>query len=119
MTDMDIDSLCNTMTNASVKYDINTKLIKDLDTIINDIIESGTFDRDIYDICVNCGHDLTWDQEYIIYQADIDWLKKDGLQYFFKSINDRKPILTEEDYHKVWYLFKSLYDLFCLQITSE
>ena len=76
MTDMDIDSLCDTMTNTSVKYDVNAKLVKDLDIIINDIIESGTFDRDIYDICVNCGHALTWDQEYIIYQADIDWLKK-------------------------------------------
>ena len=119
MTDMDIDSLCNTMNNASVKYSVNNKLLKDLDIIINDIIENDSFDRDIYDICVNCGHDLTWDQEYIIYQPDIDWLKKDGIHYFFNHIHESKPINSHEDYNKVWYLFKSLYDLFCIQVTPE
>ncbi len=39
---------------------VKPKLVKDLDIIIKEIINGNTFDRDICDICVNCGHDLTW-----------------------------------------------------------
>ena len=112
-----MDSLCDSMNNVKINEYINLKLIRDLDILINELARQETFNVDIYEICVSCGHDLTWDQEFIIYGCDIEWLKNGGQVYFFTTHHSKKPINTPEDYKCVQNVYKQLFDLFCLQVT--
>ena len=114
-----METLCNSMNNIKINEPINTKLINDLNILIKEISTKETFKIDIYDICVSCGHDLTWDQEYLIYKADIEWLKNAGQVYFFTTLHSLKPINSIDDYKHVQILYKQLFDLFCLQVTYD
>jgi len=114
-----MDSLCDSMNNVKINEYINLKLIRDLDILINELARQETFNVDIYEICVSCGHDLTWDQDYLIYNSDIEWLKNGGQVYFFTTLHSKKPINTPEDYRCVQNVYKQLFDLFCLQVTSN
>lgn len=112
-----MDTLCDSMDNFTIKDYNNTNLINDLNIIINEIVIQETFDLDIYDICVSCGHDLVWNNEYFINEKDIKWLKNEGYVYFFTNINSRKHINTTLDYFYLQKIYKQLFDIFSNNYT--
>lgn len=117
--DVSMDDICDSIANISFAPVINVKLVNDLNTIITEILSKGTYDVDIYDICVDCGHSLTWDQEYNINESDLLWLKAGGMRYFFEHLHNFMPIETVETYNKVCILFNKLIELFSLQVLED
>tara|TARA_B100000085_G_scaffold208807_1_gene192632 strand:+ start:621 stop:965 length:345 start_codon:yes stop_codon:yes gene_type:complete len=113
---MDFDSICDKMSNVSIHQKVNQKLKEDLNLIMTEIIKAGHYDVDIYELCVSCGHSLTWDQEYSVSSFDIQWLKTSGKLYFYETLNNYIPINNIEIYNKVSLLYKNLVELFSLQI---
>tara|TARA_B100000035_G_scaffold315454_1_gene336407 strand:- start:8525 stop:8869 length:345 start_codon:yes stop_codon:yes gene_type:complete len=113
---MDLDNICGCMSGMSINSSINEKLLSDLNLIISEIIKCGHYKVDIYDICVNCGHSLTWDQEYSVSKSDIEWLKTSGKNYFCETLNNYIKVNNIEDYNLVIALYIQLVDLFSLQI---
>lgn len=106
------------MSNMSINNPLNKKLLEDLNLIISEIIKCGNYNVNIYDICVNCGHSLTWDQEYYISNFDMEWLKTSGKNYFFETLNNYIKITTQKDYKLVTDLYSELLELFSLQICE-
>ncbi len=113
---MDFDSICEQMTNVSIQQKVNKKLVADLNLIITEIIKIGHYNVDIYDICVNCGHSLTWDQEYFVCEFDIRWLKTSGKVHFYETLNNYIKIETVEIYNLVTKLYENILELFSLQV---
>lgn len=109
---MEIDSICDNLSGIKINNYINIKLINDLDVIIREIARYESFDVDIYDICVACGNNIVWDQEYHINQEDITWLLKDGKNYFFNNLHSFLPIDTNKKYHQVIKLYNDIFELF-------
>ncbi len=117
MDDTVID-LCEKVSGVNLNYTLNKNLIKDLDSIINEILRKDTFILDIYEICVDCGSDLTWDLDYNVSEDDLKWLREEGFKYFISSIKFRREIKTEQDYQNLVLSYKQLYGLFELSIIS-
>jgi len=113
---MDFDSICEQMNSITIKPSVNMKLLADLNLIISEIIRAGNYNVDIYDICVSCGHSLTWDQEYTVSQDDMVWLKTTGKVYFYETLNNYMKIETVEIYNFVTKLYEKLIELFSLQV---
>jgi len=115
---MEVDSICDKMNSVSLEYSLNKKLIEDLNLIMKEIILLGTYrvDVDIYEICVSCGHSLTWDQEYTISNDDILWLKNEGRSYFYNTLNYYVPIKNNETYKLIMNMYDNLLELFALQV---
>lgn len=113
---MDINVICQALQNVNFIEKVNEKLEMDLNIIIHEIITMNTYDVDIYDICVSCGHNITWDQEYYVSKWDIKWLKTQGKITFYETLNLFIPICDAITYNKVTYLFEKLLELFELQI---
>lgn len=113
---MDFDSICAQMSGVSIQQKINEKLVSDLNLIISEIIKAGDYNIDIYELCVNCGHSLTWDQEYSVSEFDINWLKTSGKVYFYETLNNYINIDTSEKYTLVTSLYENILELFSLQI---
>lgn len=113
---MDYDSLCEQMSVVSVQQKVNEKLVSDLNLIISEIIKTGHYNVDIYELCVNCGHSLTWDQEYNVCEFDINWLKTSGKNYFYETLNNYIKIETDDIYNLVTKLYENLLELFSLQV---
>ena len=109
-----MDDLCNQLDCLSV----NSKMINDLDIIITEINYYGSYNIDIYEVCVSCGHALTWDLEYTLTQGDINWLNHFGKNYFFTKLNAVKLIDTPEKYSYVNNIYDKLLELFSLQIEN-
>lgn len=109
-----MDDLCNKLDCLSV----NSKMINDIDIIITEINYYDSYNIDIYEVCVSCGHNLTWDLEYTLTQADIDWLNYFGKNYFFMKLNEVKLIDTSEKYRCVNQIYDKLLELFSLQIEN-
>ena len=107
-----MDDLCNQIECLVV----NSKMINDIDTIITEINYYDSYNIDIYEVCVSCGHSLTWDLEYTLTQADIKWLNHFGKNYFFTKLNEVKLIDTPEKYRSVNNIYDELLQLFSLQI---
>lgn len=107
-----MDDLCNQLEYLSV----NSKLITDIDTIITEINEYDGYNIDIYEVCVSCGHSLTWDLEYTLTEGDVNWLKYMGKNYFFRNLHNIKPIDTLEKYKLVNEIYEKLFELFTLQM---
>ena len=113
---MDVNNICQALENVNFTEKVNEKLVMDVNTIISEIITMSTYDVDIYDICVSCGHNITWDQEYSVSEWDIKWLKTRGKMMFYETLNLSMPIHNITTYNKVTYLFDKLLELFELQI---
>ena len=113
---MDFDSVCAQMNSLSIQQKVNEKLVSDLNLIISEIIKIGNYNVDIYEICVNCGHSLTWDQEYTIREYDLKWLKTSGKVYFYETLNNYIKIETNEIYNLVSRLYENILELFSLQV---
>ena len=113
---MDFDAICSQMNGVSIQQKVNEKLVSDLNLIISEIINIGHYNVDIYEICVNCGHSLTWDQEYIVCEFDIAWLKTSGRVYFYETLNNYIKIETTEIYNLVNRLYENILELFSLQV---
>jgi hypothetical protein len=109
-----MDDLCNKLDCLSV----NSKMINDIDIIITEINYYDSYNIDIYEVCVSCGHNLTWDLEYTLTQADINWLNYFGKNYFFMKLNEVKLIDTSEKYRCVNQIYDKLLELFSLQIEN-
>tara|TARA_B100001758_G_scaffold238116_1_gene240929 strand:+ start:3573 stop:3917 length:345 start_codon:yes stop_codon:yes gene_type:complete len=113
---MDFDSICAQMTSVTIQQKVNEKLVSDLNLIITEIIKAGHYNIDIYELCVNCGHSLTWDQEYTVCDFDIQWLKTSGKVYFYETLNNYIKIDTVETYNLVTLLYGNIIELFSLQV---
>jgi len=108
--------MCNQISEMSIQQNINKKLVSDLNLIISEIINAGHYNVDIYELCVNCGHSLTWDQEYTVCNFDIQWLKTSGKLYFYETLNNYIKINTLEIYNSVTKIYNELFELFSLQV---
>tara|TARA_X000001036_G_scaffold437320_1_gene482383 strand:- start:3904 stop:4221 length:318 start_codon:yes stop_codon:yes gene_type:complete len=104
------------MNSITIKPSVNMKLLADLNLIISEIINARNYNVDIYDICVSCGHSLTWDQGYSISQDDMMWLKTTGRVHFYETLNNYMKIETVENYNFVTKLYENLLELFSLQV---
>jgi hypothetical protein len=113
---MDFDSICAQMSGISIQQKVNEKLVSDLNLVISEIINTGHYNVDIYELCVNCGHSLTWDQEYNVSNFDIQWLKTSGKVYFYETLNNYIKIDTPEIYNLVIRLYENIIELFSLQV---
>jgi len=117
-----MDHICSQMNNLNVveEIDNNTLLLKkDLETFMKELVTRETYEVDVYDLCVTCGHDLTWDHQYTIREQDIRWLKTSGLLYFFETMNVYIPINTETSYNKALAVYLKLLDLFSLTVEED
>lgn len=114
--DMDIDSICDKLQAVKTCEYINLNLICDLNIIINEIAKYQTFKINIYDLCVDCGNSLVYDQEYQISEEDITWLKKEGKSHFFEKLHSYLPIDNSEKYNDVNFIYSQLLGLFSLQL---
>lgn len=110
-----MDELCNHLECLSV----NSKLISDIDFIITEINYYDSYNIDIYEVCVSCGHSLTWDLEYTLTHADIKWLNNSGKNYFFTKLNMIKLIDTAEKINYVNNIYDKLFELFSLQFEMN
>ncbi len=107
-----MDDLCQQLECLNV----SSKLISDIDIIITEINYYDSYNIDIYEVCVSCGHALTWDLEYVITQTDINWLNHFGKKYFLTKLNEVKLIDTSEKYKCVTDIYDKLLELFTLQM---
>lgn len=118
-----MDEICSNMNSMGFEenqIDNNTlKLKEDLNTFMREIVRVNNYDADVYDLCVDCGHDLTWDQQYIIREQDIQWLKTEGLLYYFKTMHTYIPINDINIYNKALGLYHRLLELFSLTVEEE
>ena len=114
----DLDEVLSKVENMSLTYSINVNLLKYLNSIINEIINKDTFELDVYEICVECGSDLTWDIDYNINELDLIWLKNEGFEHFINTINSAKTIKTKKDHENLVSCYKQLYGLFELSIIN-
>lgn len=113
---MEIDSICDKMNSVSLEYSLNKKLIEDLNLIMAEIIKQNTYNLDIYELCVSCGHSLTWDHEYTISSQDILWLENKGRIYFYENLNLYIKVTDTASYNLVMEMYDKLLELFKLQI---
>lgn len=109
-----MDALCNQLDCLSV----NSKIVNDVDTIITELNYYDSYNIDLYEVCVSCGHSLTWDLEYTLSQVDINWLNQVGKNYFFTKLNMVKLIDTPEKYRQVSDIYDKLLELFSLQMEN-
>lgn len=117
-----MDEICSNMNLMKVDEEIDNntlKLKEDLNTFMRELVTYDSYDVDVYDLCVNCGHDLTWDQQYIIRDKDIRWLKTDGLMYYFQTMHIYMPINDISIYNKALDLYHRLIELFSLTVEEE
>lgn len=109
---MEIDALCYDLDSIKLVNSLNINLVNDLNIIIREIANGATLDVDIYTICVSCGNNIVWDQEYQISQEDIIWLSNKGKTFFFESMNSFIRIDTPEKYHKAMKIYNDIFELF-------
>lgn len=114
--DMDIDTICNRLEAVKTCEYINLKLVLDLNILIHEITNNHTFKIDVYELCVSCGNNLVYQQEYQITEEDINWLKTEGKKHFFEKIHSFLPIDTYEKYNDVNFIYSQLINLFELQV---
>lgn len=107
-----MNDLCNQLQSLSV----SSKLINDIEIIISEINSYDSYNIDIYEVCVSCGHALTWDMEYTLTPGDINWLNNCSKNYIFRRLNSCKLIDTPEKYKFVNSIYDKLLELFRLQI---
>lgn len=119
----EIDALCNSFDyNTSIYWKPTEHFVKDLNLIIEEISSFiNLYNLDIYEVCVSCGNNLTWDQDYYISQLDYNWLSMDGKTYFFTSVNQKinqnhSRDLDINEYRILNSEFNKLVELFSLQI---
>ncbi len=112
----DMDNLCNQMSsfniNQTQNVPNNSKIITDLDILIREIINKNTLNIDIYEVCVACGHDLTWDLEYFLEDSDIQWLKTHGFNRMYYFINKHIPINSLEKWTQLYSIYNRILELF-------
>lgn len=113
---MEIDTLCDNLSDVKINNYLNVKLVNDLTVMIREIGNKNTFDVDIYDICVSCGNNIVWDQEYIITKEDINWLSDKGKIFFLNTLNSFILIDNNEKYFKAIKLYDDIFELFCKAI---
>lgn len=119
----EIDALCQTFDyNASILWKPSEHFVKDLELIIIELSSFITlYDLNIYEVCVSCGNNLTWDQNYYITLNDYNWLNTEGKTYFFNSVNQKinqnhSRDLDINEYRILNSEFTKLVELFSLQV---
>ena len=117
-TDEQLDQLCSHFNGGiSVNWKPKHRFLNDINIIINEIITYENFDTlDIYELCISCGHDLTWNQNYVVSYEDHNWFKVDGKKYFIEGINTYRKIKTINDYKILLDIHIKLCELFELQL---
>jgi len=113
---MDIDTICDRLEAVKTCEYINLRIVSDLNVLIHEISKSQTFKINIYDMCVQCGNNLVYDQEYQISEEDIAWLKTEGKKHFFEKLHTFLPIDNSEKYNDVNVIYSQLLNLFSLQV---
>jgi hypothetical protein len=118
----DIDNLITAFNNnVSVIWKPTMNFVRDINIIINELKSYNTFiNLDIYEILVSCGHDLTWEQNYIVTEEDINWFKNEtGKMYFLNSVNEKNVVTNVYEYNSIMYVHNSLCELFELQVNKD
>ena len=116
MCDLNCEYIMEDLCQQLECLNVSSKLISDIDIIITEINYYDSYNIDIYEVCVSCGHALTWELEYTLTQADINWLNQFGKKYFFTKLNEVKLIDTSEKYKCVTDIYDKLLELFTLQM---
>jgi hypothetical protein len=114
-----MESICNSLENVKLVYSLNLKLIRDIDLICSEICNRELSDLDIYDVCVSCGSDLTYDQEYTVYDADIKWMKTEGFKRFLSNLAIKHDISDINKYNLCINIYAQILDLFSIQVSTE
>ena len=109
---MDIDNLCGAMKCINIISHLNIKLVNDLNLLIHEIARRGSFDVDIYEVCVSCGNDIVWNQEYTMSCEDSRWLQYEGKTFFMTTLDSLLQIKDQSDYHKAIQMYYQICDLF-------
>jgi hypothetical protein len=110
---MGIDMLVSALECVSVSPNPTNTFVKDIDIIINELKIKPTYiNLDIYEVLVSCGHNLTWNQDYVCTLNDINWLKYEGKTYFLSTINTMKKINSIEEYNSLINIYLNLCELF-------
>lgn len=109
---MEIDSLCNSLSGFKVLDYLNIRLINDINIIIREIANMKTLNVDIYEVCVSCGNNVVWDQEYQITLQDVEWLNKEGKIYFLNTLNSFFSITNTKDYELALKIYSEVVELF-------
>tara|TARA_E500000178_G_C17038017_1_gene764588 strand:- start:568 stop:924 length:357 start_codon:yes stop_codon:yes gene_type:complete len=95
----------------------NQNFINDINIIIEEIISmDNLLDKNIYDILVSSGHNLTWNQDYFLSMDDYNWFKSHhGKKFFLSNINKKKNFDLQH-YYVLLSLYSKLVELFELQL---
>ena len=102
-----MDSLCEQMDYSQLKWKPSFHLITDLNVIIKTINNKNNL-ISIYNICIECNNDLSWNTDKFITILDYNWLIQHGL--FYINYDLRPGVKLDRD------SFSELIDLFKLQI---
>mgnify|MGYP006086877905 CR=1 FL=1 len=119
-----MDSLIDKFNNTSIIHQVSYDFLKDLNIIINAIIEyfkvNNNFNINTYDLLVSYGADLTWNMDYYISLQDYDWFSSKGNVYIFNELNKNEYIdisfLSYEEYDNLMTVYSELVQLFSLQV---
>lgn len=118
-TEQKIDNLIDLFNyNTSIIWKPDINFINDLNIIINELKKYHSFLQiDIYELLVSCGHNLTWNREYLISCEDFNWFKNNnGKTYFFSNIMTK--CISNEEYIILNEIYIKLIELFELQLDN-
>ena len=123
---MEIESLVDAFVHkTTVVWKPKMNFVRDIDVIINELkCYQSYINLDIYEVLVTCGHDLTWDIDYLVSQEDLNWFKnEEGKKYFLTKLNENvnglPNINTIDDYRSLIDIHFKLCELFELQLESN
>ena len=123
--DMEIDSLVDAFVHkTTVEWRPKMNFVRDIDVIINELkCYQSYINLDIYEVLVSCGHDLTWDIDYLVSEEDLNWFKnEEGKKYFLTklnvNVNSLPNINTIDDYRSLIDIHFKLCELFELQLEN-
>ena len=121
MSDNSIDSLVNSFNHSlTVVWKPKQQFVADINVIINEMLKYQSYTNiDIYEVLVSCGHNLTWDVDYLVSEDDLNWLKNgEGKIYFFQALNKNYLLNNIYEYQAIIVIHSKLVELFCLQLEQ-
>ena len=104
--------------NTTLNWKPKKKFLNDIDIIVEELLHYYSYSNiDIYELLVSCGHNLTWDTEYLITLEDLNWFKdNNGKNYFFTNIITK--CISNQEYNMLNEIYIILTELFELQLDN-
>ena len=109
---MEIDDLVQNLEHsASLNWRPKHFFLKDINRILEEIIKYELITSiDIYNVCIACSPDLTWDSNYYISQDDLKWFKNAGRKEFINYLADYYKLDTQTAIHAI-QLYRKISDM--------